>query len=156
MKFGSKKKNNTDRLHVICIICFIIYIITLLKLTVFRSGGTFMGGTLNLEFFKGYVQMVKHHVWGTFIYLFVGNIAWFVPLGFFLKFNLKNKWGLVVLYGFLVSLIIEILQYIWGTGVTEVDDLILNTIGTIFGATIFSMAKRLFRDRRKGNISRET
>lgn len=69
-----------------------------------------------------------------FIYLFAGNIIWFVPFGMYLE--RQKKWKLVAtaLCGFLFSLTIETLQYAFGTGFSELDDLILNTFGVFLGA----------------------
>lgn len=53
----------------------------------------------------------------------------------------------VLLIGFLLSLGIEISQYIFGTGVTEVEDLILNTLGTALGYLLWNLF-RLWRRRR--------
>ena len=46
-----------------------------------------------------------------------------------------------ILCGFGLSLLIELLQFVFGTGVSEVDDLILNTLGTLIGFVIFSKIK---------------
>jgi glycopeptide antibiotics resistance protein len=41
--------------------------------------------------------------------------------------------------GFVLSFIIEFLQFAFGVGVSEVDDLILNTLGTYIGFQIFRL-----------------
>jgi glycopeptide antibiotics resistance protein len=46
-----------------------------------------------------------------------------------------------VFYGFLLSAMIETLQFILGTGVSELDDLILNTFGVWIGAKIQNYRK---------------
>jgi glycopeptide antibiotics resistance protein len=78
---------------------------------------------------------------GRFIYLFVGNIIWFVPFGFLLP--RLTGWGAgVVGLAFLLSLLIETLQFVLGTGVSEVEDLILNTLGGSVGYGIVWMLRR--------------
>ena len=71
---------------------------------------------------------------GAFIYLFFGNIIWFVPFGFLLKRLTRMTAGKIIFLGFLLSLFIETTQFIFGTGVSEIDDLLLNTLGAAIGA----------------------
>ncbi len=75
----------------------------------------------------------------------IGNISMFIPVGFllpfcFLKLNsVKN----VVFVGFKISLFIELSQLILYERSTDIDDLILNTLGVFIGALIyFSIFKR--------------
>jgi len=91
-----------------------------------------MGGTLNLTLFEGYGDIIRAGI-PRFIYLFFGNIVWFVPFGFYLSFVKKSSVLKAILFGFLLSLFIETTQYILGTGISEIDDLILNTFGSLVG-----------------------
>lgn len=65
---------------------------------------------------------------------FFGNIIMFIPFSFVMiwVFNMTNVVKITLL-GFLLSLTIEITQYFTGTGVADVDDILLNTTGTIAG-----------------------
>lgn len=128
-------------LRIIFTILFWIYIAIVFKITVFRHGFDvhhFMqGGTVNLTVMKEYFILLKEGERIRFIYLFVGNIIWFVPFGFYLKCirQIKKMW-LIVAAGLLLSLVVESMQYLWGTGISEIDDLILNTFGTFIGAML--------------------
>lgn len=81
---------------------------------------------------------IKDYYWDndpsqTAAYL-VGNILLFVPLGFFLYFAWRRGIVLTALSTAVVSLGVEVLQLpIWSRS-TDVDDLILNTIGGTAGA----------------------
>lgn len=74
-----------------------------------------------------------------------GNIILFIPLGFFLPILWKNRASLKKLLpiGFGVSLAIELTQLIislilgYGYKITDVDDLILNTLGFILGFGLY-------------------
>lgn len=67
------------------------------------------------------------------------NIVMFLPMGVLFKIkDTKLKYTLAA--GFIVSLLIESAQFILKRGVFDVDDLILNTLGTLFG---FIIAKNL-------------
>lgn len=77
---------------------------------------------------------------GAFVNI-AGNIALLVPLGFLLPliwayFGTAKR---TILFGFCLSLSIELIQLIAG-GVTSVDDLLLNTLGAALG---FALAKLL-------------
>ena len=64
----------------------------------------------------------------------MGNIVLFIPIGVLLPIVIENiKWQWVVLVGFGFSLFIEIVQLITGFGCFDLDDILLNTIGTTIG-----------------------
>lgn len=67
------------------------------------------------------------------------NILLFVPLGFLLG----SRKG--ILYGFLVSVFVEITQLVFCLGFCELDDVLNNMIGTVIGTLIFVAAKRIYR-----------
>ncbi len=129
-------------------ILFLLYLLILLRITVFRSGfgltHLLQNGKLNLTLFREYLPMIRNGRWGRFVYLFVGNIIWFIPFGGWLILSGKVKNVLTAtLWGLGFSFLIESMQYIFGTGVSELDDLILNTAGTFIGALIM----RAFRNK---------
>lgn len=128
---------------------FVLYLAVLLCITVIRpgSGGyRFMGGSLHLTVLADYVPIFHNSIpW--FLYLFVGNIVWFLPFGYYLtRFHLISVCR-AVFYGFLFSLFIEIMQYVLGTGISEPDDLILNTLGSLLGSLIGQMGRSLAEKR---------
>ena len=125
-------------------ILFLIYVAIVLRITVFRSTFTLQhlcqDGRIILTIFAGYIDLIRQKNWFAFIYLFVGNIIWFVPFGMYVQYIKKPKKLLYIAFcGFLFSLIIETLQYVFGTGFSELDDLILNTLGAWIGAVLVRM-----------------
>ena len=67
----------------------------------------------------------------------LSNIVLFIPLGVFSAIYFrKHKVIYSLLSGFLVSLIIEILQYALHRGCAETMDVICNTIGALIGAVL--------------------
>lgn len=123
---------------VITTILFLLYIIVVLRITVFRSSFTLQNlcqnGRLILTLFEGYIDLIRRGDWFAFTYLFVGNIVWFVPFGMYLQYmGISKKLVRTAFYGFLFSLLIEALQYVFGTGFSELDDLVLNTLGAWLG-----------------------
>ena len=141
-----KNMNLTKRMTLKCL--FIIYIGVLLRNTVFRSGFGFRNlcknGIINLTLFESYIPLIKSRDIIRIIYLFVGNIIWFVPFGFYLRrFGKRERksWEIWLL-GLLLSFIIEFLQYVFGTGISEMDDLILNSLGAWMGAVLGKRRKK--------------
>lgn len=92
----------------------------------------YMGGHLNLTLFSDY-RYVLHDGADRFIYLFFGNIIWFVPLGYYNVAYKRKSLLTAIIIGFALSLAIEIMQFVLGTGVSEIDDLILNIFGGFIG-----------------------
>lgn len=132
---------------------FMIYLAVVFRITVFRSTfrieHLFQNGRIILTPFQDYIQLIKQRNWFAFTYLFIGNIIWFVPFGMYLQDRGKIRSLLqAVLYGFLFSLLIETLQYVCGTGYSELDDLILNTFGVCVGAVMVKWWKKLFIKKR--------
>ena len=75
------------------------------------------------------------------------NVFLFIPLGMGLPFVLPSRMNrkilIAVLVGALLSLLIEIVQYIFCIGRCETDDVIMNTIGTFIGTTSFWIHKKI-------------
>lgn len=142
------QNNNRQRGRVFLTLLFWIYIAVLLRITVFREDFSFdnllQNGKINPELFTAYIPFLRGGFIGLFIYLFVGNIVWFVPLGGYLvwKYEKCSVW-LAALTGFLLSLGIETSQYVFGVGVTELDDLVLNTAGAFIGAVFIRLVQKL-------------
>ena len=61
------------------------------------------------------------------------NILLFIPLGFLTG---RKGWK-AILYGFLLSAFIELIQYIAVLGYCEADDVLNNTIGAAIGSLLF-------------------
>lgn len=133
-----KKKIKGNRKWLLCIL-FWLYIILVLRITVFRSSfsldNLMQKGSVNFTLFEEYIPLIRYGDWYRFIYLFFGNIMWFIPFGMYLQYTGKiRNIFLITIIGFLFSLTIESLQYVFGTGYSELDDLILNTLGVWIGA----------------------
>lgn len=74
-----------------------------------------------------------------------GNVMLFIPIPFLLGIYFKMTRFLTVLCtGFLISLSIETLQYIFDVGVADVDDVILNTLGTCAGFFCYRAFRNFF------------
>lgn len=143
-----KKGKKNDWKHEIASKCFIFYLLCLYQITALRLGG--LGWDLdnmlarktrvNSEPLFAIWNWAVKGVWWYFIYNVIGNCLWFIPLGILLPAIYKNYRGYlwrVVFIGMVTSSTIEILQYVLCTGVTDIDDVICNTIGTAMGYGIW-------------------
>jgi len=129
----------------IALILFLIYMAVVLRLTVFRSG--FLNERLfNLTLFIDLIDVYRNAGVRLFLWLFIGNIIWFVPFGFLMPILLKKESFLKIAgLGFMFSFAIESVQFIFRLGVAELDDLILNTFGAVIGYLIYRLiAKKYF------------
>lgn len=132
---------------------FGVYGVLLVILTLFKNRLS-LGGmwdteahqqrSLDLVLFNGFIDPPVW--WGPWTNTF-GNIGLFVPFGFFLYLILRARRSRfprleVVLFTGLTSLGIEVIQWTFAVGYTDVDDLLFNTIGGALGAAIASLAPR--------------
>ena len=77
----------------------------------------------------------------------IGNISMFIPTGVIMPILYKRLdcfWK-VFLAGVGLSFVIEVIQLLFPGSVTDIDDLILNTLGVAVGYGIYAACKRLKR-----------
>lgn len=81
------------------------------------------------------------------IRILIGNVILFIPLGFLIPaiWRKMRKQVKIVAIGFLVSLSIELSQFLFTHRVANIDDVLLNSFGTWIGACIFYLCYRLKR-----------
>jgi glycopeptide antibiotics resistance protein len=74
------------------------------------------------------------------------NVVIFVPLGIYAGMLFK-KWGFGknVFFFFLISLMLEVLQYIFSIGAFDITDTITNTFGGIIGWMLFKAIEKAFK-----------
>jgi len=119
---------------------FAFYILLLLRVVVFKyvmpwgllSEERYFSRTVNLVPFSDVIN-------GNFTTLDIyGNILIFIPLGiYFSVFFSKTKVYVNLLKVILVSLTIELLQYILAIGAADTTDIITNTAGGLAGIGIY-------------------
>ncbi|WP_276353679.1 VanZ family protein [Cohnella caldifontis] len=77
----------------------------------------------------------------------VGNILVFIPLGVYLSlFKSKSRSMMNLLFLFMVSLFIEIIQGLLGIGAADIDDIILNALGGWIGILVYKSLLFILRD----------
>lgn len=109
----------------------------------------------NLELFKEIKRFYTYREqvgMKAFLLNVVGNVAAFMPCGFFLPIVSRRgrRWYNAILLCFALSLSVETAQLVCRVGSFDVDDLFLNTLGGALGYVINRIVQRI-RIRRKRN-----
>ena len=77
------------------------------------------------------------------LYILLGNIIMFLPIGFFAALLWRGvTWRRVLVIGFFTTLFIECWQLLIGRSF-DVDDLLLNTLGVLLGGLLCKLFQRL-------------
>jgi len=153
--FIKLKKIKVNWYHETALFIFVVFIVGLASQTIIPKFEFGMGkgivksgiSEINLIPFKVFVDTYKevfiNGYINYFIVNFLGNIMLFIPIGFFIALLWKLNDKRVILIGFCISLFIEFCQLFLNRG-TDVDDLILNTVGTILGLLLYKFLNKKF------------
>ena len=98
-----------------------LYILIILWITLFSRE------PMTTRIFRGLFWEIEMRYWNNIIQ----NILLFIPLGFLIG----GKRGIIA--GLLLSIGIELTQYIFRLGYCELDDVLNNTIGAAIGALLY-------------------
>jgi glycopeptide antibiotics resistance protein len=143
-------------------ICYMLFLIKLLFLSrvslldLFNSQRTSHKSINLIPFYsiKEYIfsnsATIKKFAFGNV----VGNIVIFIPLGTYLSLFKNNKRVITnLLFIFIVSLFIEIIQGLLGIGASDVDDIILNCLGGLVGILGYKFLLFILRDEKKVRVA---
>ena len=141
---NNRDDNNTNKLTNVL---FVIYLMALIWILLFKLGVHFSymgnGRSINLiPFSKSLVLNGKID-----FAEIIMNVVIFVPLGIYAGILFKD-WitGKKLFFFFLISLIIEGVQLIFGIGAFDITDIIANTFGGIIGLMIYKGIETAFRN----------
>jgi len=146
--------NKKDKSTFIIAILLAVYLVILLRLLIFRdSAASFNFARGNFVPFKTIFNYLSDSpTLGIAIRNLVGNIFIFIPLGLFIPLlSRSSKWKTVLVAGFAISFASEVIQGIFKVGVFDVDDILLNTFGAVFGYGVFVCNKLIICNRQKNN-----
>jgi glycopeptide antibiotics resistance protein len=152
-----KNKNFKVLFKIIFAILFVAYLSFLVFLTFFSRlyGRGTLHHSVNMIPFRTILQYLNSsYNRNITITNILGNIEAFIPMGFLLPivFEKLKKFKRVLGLVLLGTLSIEALQYITGTGASDIDDVILNVLGGIIGYIIYFIATRLIHAKRSGTF----
>ncbi len=113
------------------------YIAALLKIVLFKNG---LGAGIQSINLRPLQFLADRNMVSTDVFLknVLGNFALFIPLGILIPaLSRRPSFWEALLAGVVVSLCFEALQFAFSWGASDIDDLILNTLGTLVGAAIY-------------------
>lgn len=87
-----------------------------------------------------FVRFFNGRGWFAPLFDMVGNIMLFAPLGALLVV-VGVRVGRAVWAGFALSLSVEVIQFVFAVGRTDISDLIFNTLGAFLGACVASVVR---------------
>jgi len=124
------------------------YLVVLIRIVLFKQVALYnlfaaigsMERTISIIPFKSLLDMINNNISVTRILEnILGNIAIFIPFGLLLPIVQKDKSKKIILYGLITSALIEIIQYVFALGSSDIDDLMLNTLGTVIGYLLYKI-----------------
>lgn len=129
-------------------ILFVLYLSALMHITVIRDLSDFIN-LANNSYSVSTIQLIPlkttlgslNFGLDDFIYNLVGNMIWFFPFGILFPLLHKkfNSYLSLTLASFLCSFSIEVLQFAFSTGVSDIDDIILNVLGSVLIYSIYRL-----------------
>lgn len=136
----NKQKMNVG--NEIMMLTFIVYILCLFQIVTSQDVSGVHG--INLTLFK---ELTRYQFGSRlFIRNILGNILMFVPFGFFTSYYLKlDKKRIIFYLALVVSVVIELIQLKIGRAF-DVDDIILNMVGSLLGYFLYRLMDRIFGD----------
>ena len=136
----NKEKFNVG--NELMMLTFIVYILCLFQIVTSQDVSGVHG--VNVTLFK---ELTRYQVGSRLFYRnIIGNILMFIPFGFFTSYYLKlEKKRTIFCLTLIVSIIIELIQLKIGRAF-DVDDIILNMVGSIIGYFVYRLMDKVFGD----------
>ena len=118
----------------------IIYVLLLYQMLLSTENAS---SGINLIPFK---EITRYSIGSTlFLYNVIGNIALFIPFGFFMSNKLKaKKASHIIVVSAIISLTAELIQYKIGRAF-DIDDILLNVTGAIVGFMVYTSIQLIKR-----------
>lgn len=118
----------------------IIYVLLLYQMLLSTENAS---SGINLIPFK---EITRYSIGSTlFLYNVIGNIALFIPFGFFMSNKLKaKKTSHIIIVSAIISLTAELIQYKIGRAF-DIDDILLNVTGAIIGFMVYQSIQLIKR-----------
>ncbi|MBY6038358.1 VanZ family protein [Fictibacillus nanhaiensis] len=123
---------------------FSVYFAILIYVTLFTFNEYVYGKSANLVLFDSIRLMWgSNDYWLIFKNIF-GNVMLFFPLGLLLPsaFQRFSSWRFIFIAGFGTSFVIEVLQNEYAQRIFDIDDILLNGIGSMIGLICYKIIKK--------------
>ena len=137
-----KNKQRFEISNEMMMLSFIVYILCLFQIVTSQDVSSVHG--INLTLFK---ELTRYQIGTRLFYRnIIGNILMFVPFGFFTSYYLKLEKKRVIFYlTLIVAVVIELIQLKIGRAF-DVDDIILNMVGSFLGYFLYRLVAKIFGD----------
>lgn len=134
------ERKNADRLLKtgLCMIT-VVYLYVLIRIVLFKYGFVSVGRSINMRPLNFLTMLSDGTALDVALKNILGNVAIFIPLGILSAYVLHRRKFLSVILCMAVSIIFELIQFVAGLGVTDIDDIILNTIGGFVGMILYKL-----------------
>ena len=121
---------------------FVVYILCMFQIVTSQDVSAVHG--VNFTLFK---ELTRYQIGTKLFYRnIIGNIIMFIPFGFFTSYYLKlNRKSFIFFLTLIVSVVIELIQLKIGRAF-DVDDIILNMVGSLSGYYIYRIVDNLVGD----------
>jgi len=142
---GQRNMSKTQGITLFLLCCWLFLVLALTTL----SRGANFNGSFNIDFFSSYVN--AWNKWSiSELQLIIFNMLMFTPFGFLLPLFWKKaeKFKVTFFMSIGLTICIEIVQLLTGTGIFELDDLIHNCIGSLFGYFCIMAILSITREKR--------
>ena len=160
---GKKKKQYSRGFRIFTAVCFLIYLAILIRLIIFKNpleqtireaGGWSLAavrhhlGTAN--FTPGHTIRLYLRYWERLGYIAFANLVYnviaFIPFGIAVPVirSKGHSFWLTFLSGTLFSAAIELTQLVTLIGECDIDDVILNSAGVLFGWILYRVGSAIF------------
>lgn len=126
-------KRTITKMQAVCTVLLCCWLLLVFGLTSLSRGANYTG-EINIDFFSGYISAWNH--WSiSELQLIIFNMLMFAPLGFLLPLLWKKaeKVRVTLAVSLGLTILIEVVQLLTGTGIFELNDLFHNSIGSLFG-----------------------
>ena len=101
---------------------------------------------INLIPLSSYFDIAEHKYLMEAAAINVLNVILFIPVGLLLDLGFREMtWKMVLLSGLCLSLLVELLQFIFKRGLCEVDDVLHNLLGCIVGFALYKLSIRVIK-----------
>jgi glycopeptide antibiotics resistance protein len=116
----------------------VVYLVVLVK-TVYLSRPFLSRDRVNMAVMGTWGTTFRSHAY------VIENLMLFIPFGILLPlcFPKARKSWICILSGCLLSILIETVQWLTQRGNCELDDIIMNTLGTVVGWAIYAGVRKM-------------
>ena len=142
LTFLFKNKQKFVISNELMMLTFIVYILCLFQVVTSQDVSSVHG--VNVTLFK---ELTRYQIGSRLFFRnIVGNILMFIPFGFYTSYYLKlDKKRYIFYLTLIVSVVIELIQLKIGRAF-DVDDIILNMVGSFLGYFFYRLMDKIFGD----------